>query len=109
MLRAIIRFSIEQRFFVVGLVLLLVGVGLWALSTLPIDAFPDLTNNQVNIITDAPGMAAGEVEQLVTFAIEGAMMGIPNTEEVRSISKFGLSIVTIVFADHVGIGGGPTR
>ncbi|GMR22452.1 MAG: CusA/CzcA family heavy metal efflux RND transporter [Acidobacteriota bacterium] len=101
MLRAIIYFSTEQRFFVVGLVLLLVGVGLWALSTLPIDAFPDLTNNQVNIITDAPGMAAEEVEQLVTFAIEGAMMGIPSTEEVRSISKFGLSLITIVFADHV--------
>lgn len=101
MLRAIINFSIEQRFFVVGLVLLLAGVGLYSLSTLPIDAFPDLTNNQVTIITDAPGMAAGEVEQLVTFAIEGAMMGIPDTEEVRSISKFGLSLVTIVFADHV--------
>ena len=101
MLRALIDFSTEQRFFVVGLVLLLVGVGLWALGTLPIDAFPDLTNNQVNIITDAPGMAAAEVEQLVTFAIEGAMMGIPDTEEVRSISKFGLSIVTIVFADYV--------
>lgn len=101
MLRTIINFSIEQRFFVVGLVLLLVGLGVGALSTLPIDAFPDLTNNQVVIITDAPGMAAAEVEQLVTFAIEGAMMGIPDTEEVRSISKFGLSIVTIVFADHV--------
>jgi cobalt-zinc-cadmium resistance protein CzcA len=101
LLRTIINFSIEQRFFVVGLVLLLVGLGVGALSTLPIDAFPDLTNNQVVIITDAPGMAAAEVEQLVTFAIEGAMMGIPDTEEVRSISKFGLSIVTIVFADHV--------
>jgi cobalt-zinc-cadmium resistance protein CzcA len=100
-LRSIISFSIEQRFFVIGLVMVLLGVGLWALATLPIDAFPDLTNNQVNIITEVPGMAATEVEQLVTFPIEGAMMGIPDTEEVRSISKFGLSLITIVFADSV--------
>ncbi len=101
MLRTIIGFSIEQRWFVLGLVMLVSGIGVWSLGTLPIDAFPDLTNNQVNIITEAPGMAAAEVEQLVTFAIEGAMMGLPDTEEVRSISKFGLSIVTIVFADEV--------
>jgi cobalt-zinc-cadmium resistance protein CzcA len=101
MLRAILDFSIEQRFFVLGLTMVLLGVGLWSLANIPIDAFPDLTNNQVNIITEATGMAATEVEQLVTFPIEGAMMGIPATEEVRSISKFGLSIVTIVFADRV--------
>lgn len=81
--------------------LALAGLGLFALTTIPIDAFPDLTNNQVNIVTEAPGMAAAEVEQLITYPIESALMGIPNTEQIRSISKFGLSIVTVVFPDGV--------
>jgi cobalt-zinc-cadmium resistance protein CzcA len=101
MIRALIEFSLSQRLLITGLVLLVAGGGLYALSTLPIDAFPDLTNNQVNIVTEAPGMAAAEVEQLVTYPIESAMMGIRSTEQVRSISKFGLSIVTIVFDDGV--------
>jgi cobalt-zinc-cadmium resistance protein CzcA len=102
-LRALVKFSIEQRLFVIGLVMLVLGAGLWSASTLPIDAFPDLTNNQVVIITEAPGMAAPEVEQLVTFPLESTMMGIPDTVQVRSISKFGLSLITIVFADDVDI------
>jgi cobalt-zinc-cadmium resistance protein CzcA len=101
MVQALIEFSLKQRLLVVGLVLLLAGAGLYALSQLPIDAFPDLTNNQVNIITEAPGMAAAEIEQLVTYPIESALMGIRDTEQLRSISKFGLSIITIVFPDNV--------
>ncbi|MGH9938948.1 MAG: efflux RND transporter permease subunit [Blastocatellia bacterium] len=101
MIRAIIEASLKQRLLVIALTLLLAGAGVYAFATLPTDAFPDLTNNQVNIITDAPGMAAAEIEQLVTYPIESAMMGLRNTEEVRSISKFGLSIVTIVFEDGV--------
>lgn len=100
MIRALIEFSLKQRLLVVGLVMLLAGAGLYALSSIPIDAFPDLTNNQVNIITEAPGMAAAEVEQLVTYPIESALMGIRDTEQLRSISKFGLSIITVVFPDH---------
>ncbi len=101
MIRALIEFSLKRRLLVFAFVLLLIGGGLYALTTIPIDAFPDLTNNQVNIVTDAPGMAAAEIEQLVTYPIESAMMGIRNTEEIRSISKFGLSIITIVFPDTV--------
>ncbi len=101
MLKSLINFSLDQRLLVLALSLAVCVAGIWALSTLPIEAFPDLTNNQVNIVTEAPGLAAGEVEQLVTFPIESAMMGIPDTDEVRSISKFGLSIVTIVFDDAI--------
>lgn len=103
MIRALIDFSIQQRLLVVALTMLIAGVGLWSLANIPIDAFPDLTNNQVNIVTEAPGMAAAEVEQLVTYPVESAMMGVANTEQVRSISKFGLSIVTVVFFDNVDI------
>lgn len=101
MIRALIELSLTQRFLILALTLLLAGGGIYAFSQLPIDAFPDLTNNQVNIVTEAPGMAATEIEQLVTYPIESAMMGIRNTEEIRSISKFGLSLITIVFADNV--------
>ena len=103
MIRALIHFSLEQRVLVLALTVLVAGIGLWALSTLPVDAFPDLTNIQVNIVAEAPGLAPAEVEQLVTFPIESAMMGLPRTEHVRSISKFGLSIVTVVFEDGVDI------
>ncbi len=99
MVRAIIEASVKHRLLVIALTLLLAGAGIYAFSTLPTDAFPDLTNNQVNVVTDAPGMAAAEIEQLVTYPIESAMMGLRDTEEIRSISKFGLSIITIVFAD----------
>ena len=77
--------------------------GVWAFQNLPIDAFPDLTNNQVQILTEAPGMAPVEAEQLVTMPIESIMNGIPKVEQVRSISKFGLSVVTVVFQDDANI------
>ncbi len=79
----------------------LLAIGLWAMLNIPVDAFPDLTNNQVSIVAEAPGMAAVEVEDLVTFPIESALMGIPNTQEVRSLSKLGLSMITVVFDDDV--------
>jgi cobalt-zinc-cadmium resistance protein CzcA len=101
MIRALIEFSLRQRLLILALTLLLAGAGVYAFSSLPIDAFPDLTNNQVNIVTEARGMAAAEVEQLITYPVESAMMGIRGAEEVRSISKFGLSIITIVFSDSV--------
>ncbi len=74
-----------------------------AYRELPIEAFPDLTNNQVVVITEAPSLAAPEVEQRVSYPIETALMGVPNAHEVRSISKFGLSIVTVVFDDAVPV------
>ncbi len=103
MIKALIEFSLHQRLLVFALVLGLAGAGLYALTSLPIDAFPDLTNNQVTIFTVAPGMAAAEIEQLVTYPVESTMIGLRGTVEVRSISKFALSVVTIVFDDNVDI------
>ena len=101
MLKRIIDYHLDHPWVVLLGLVVLVAAGLSALYQTPIDAFPDLTNNQVTVITEAPGMAPVEVEQLVTFPIESSMMGLPYTEEVRSISKLGLSMVTIVFADSV--------
>ena len=101
MLKRIIDYHLDHPWVVLFGLVVLVAAGLTALFQTPIDAFPDLTNNQVTVITEAPGMAPVEVEQLVTFPIESSMMGLPYTEEVRSISKLGLSMVTIVFADSV--------
>jgi len=95
--------ALRQRLFVLLCLAALVLTGVVAFRQLPVEAFPDLTNNQVVIVTEAPALAAPEVEQRVTYPIEIAMMGAPNTEEVRSVSKFGLSIVTVVFADAVPV------
>src|SRR6202165_197091 len=101
MLTRIINVTLQHRWLVlVGLIALL-GVGGYGLYTIPVEAFPDLTNNQVVIVTDAPALPPTEVEQLVTYPIERAMLGLPNKEEVRSLSKLGLSMVTIVFDDPV--------
>jgi cobalt-zinc-cadmium resistance protein CzcA len=95
--------TLGQRAFVLLCLVALVFTGVWAFRELPIEAFPDLTNNQVVVITEAPSLAAPEVEQRVSYPIETALMGVPNTQEVRSLSKFGLSIVTVVFDDAVPI------
>lgn len=101
MLNRLIDFFLDRPFVVaIGLAGLIVA-GAAALLSLPIDAFPDLTNNQVTVVTEAPGMAPVEIEQLVTFPVESAMMGIPDTLETRSVSKFGLSMITVVFEDDV--------
>src|SRR6476659_8980110 len=101
MLKRIINFHLQHKFLVLVGVAAIVGLGLWSMLGIPIDAFPDLTNNQVTVITEAPGLAAAEVEQLVSYPVEVTLMGTPNTENVRSISKFGLSMVTLVFRDSV--------
>lgn len=80
----------------------LLSAGIWSLLHLPIDAFPDLANNQVQIMTEAPGMGPIEVEQLVTIPLESMMNGLPSVKQVRSISKYGLSVVTVVFPDKLG-------
>src|SRR5438132_982037 len=101
MLNRIIDFTLAYRWLVlVGILILLAGGG-YALYTIPVEAFPDLTNNQVVVVTDAPSLPPSEVEQLVTYPIERSMLGLPNKEEVRSLSKLGLSMVTIVFDDSV--------
>lgn len=103
MLNRIIRYSIDHKFVIGILTLLLVIWGVWSLSRLPIDAVPDITNNQVQIITTTPSLASQEVEQLVTFPIEQTLSNLPNLEEIRSISRFGLSVVTVVFQEGVDI------
>src|SRR5438552_6248732 len=101
MLNRIIDITITYRGFVLGAALALVALGGYALYTIPVEAFPDLTNNQVVVVTEAPSFPPAEVEQLVTYPIERAMLGLPKKEEVRSLSKLGLSMVTIIFDDSV--------
>jgi len=101
MLNRVIDFTLAYRWLVLVGILALLGVGGYALYTIPVEAFPDLTNNQVVVVTDAPALPPSEVEQLVTYPIERAMLGLPNKEEVRSLSKLGLSMVTVVFDDAV--------
>ena len=103
MLNRIIDLTLAYRWLVLGAVLALVGVGGYALYTIPVEAFPDLTNNQVVVVTEAPSLPPTEVEQLVTYPIERAMLGLPDKQEVRSLSKLGLSMVTIVFDDSVAM------
>ncbi|UBM60227.1 CusA/CzcA family heavy metal efflux RND transporter [Marinilongibacter aquaticus] len=103
MLNKIIRFSIENKLIVGLFTVALVIWGIVSLSKLPIDAVPDITNNQVQIITQSPALGAEEVERLITFPIEIGIATIPDIEEVRSFSRFGLSVVTVVFKESVDI------
>ncbi|MDQ2792854.1 MAG: CusA/CzcA family heavy metal efflux RND transporter, partial [Bacteroidota bacterium] len=99
----LIHFSIHNKLIIGVLTLALVAWGGYSLSRLPIDALPDITSNQVVVYTVAPSLAAQEIERLVSFPVEQAMATIPGREEVRSFSRFGLSVVTIVFEDKVDI------
>ena len=101
MFKKIVRFSIRKKLFVVLTTLFLMIGGIYSMLTLPIDAVPDITNNQVQIVTVSPTLAPQEVEQLITFPIEVAMSNIMNVEEIRSVSLFGLSLVTVVFKESV--------
>ncbi len=101
MLDSIIKFSIKNKLVIGMLTIMLICWGIWSATKLPIDAVPDITNNQVQIITTSPRLAGQEVEQLVTFPIEQSIANLPGIEEVRSISRFGLSVVTVVFAEDV--------
>ena len=101
MLNRLVEFHLEHKLLVLAGLTLLLAFGLYSLSQIPIDAFPDLTNNQVVVITDCPAMPPSEVEMLVSWPIEQVLMGLPHTETIRSISKLGLSMVTIVFDDSV--------
>ncbi|WP_434345676.1 efflux RND transporter permease subunit [Myxococcus virescens] len=99
----LIHFSIKNRILIFILTAVLIGFGLNALRSLPIDAVPDVTNVQVQILTSSPGLGPVEVERFITVPVETAMSGLPDTEEIRSVSKFGLSVVTVVFKDEVNI------
>ncbi|MCW5960389.1 MAG: efflux RND transporter permease subunit [Pyrinomonadaceae bacterium] len=103
MINALIRFSISQKLVVLMLVAIMSGAGIYSLITLPIDAVPDVTNVQVQVLTGAPSLAPLEIERQITFPIEIAMSGVPGVEEIRSVSKFGISNVTIVFEESTDI------
>ena len=103
MMKRIIDFSVHQRWLVVLLVVVAGAVGLWSLAHLPIDAVPDITNNQVQINARAPALSANEIEKQVTFPIENALAGIPGLEYTRSLSRNGFAQVTAVFGDKVDI------
>jgi len=103
MLDKIIRFSIKNKIVIGIMTLLLIIWGVWSATKLPIDATPDITNNQVQIITVCPTLAGQEVEQLVTFPIEQSIANVPDIEETRSISRFGLSVITVVFKEEVDV------
>ena len=103
MLTKIIKFSVKNKLIIALLVLGLIGIGSYQVTKLPIDAVPDITNNQVQVITIAPSFGATDIERLVTFPVEQANNNISGLKEIRSFSRFGLSLVTIVFEDDVDI------
>ena len=102
MINKIIDFSINNKFIIGLFTLAIIGIGSWSMTQVPIDAVPDITNNQVQVITQAPNLGTEEIEQFVTYPVELAMSNLPDVKEIRSISRFGLSVVTIVFDDAVG-------
>src|SRR6187402_18624 len=103
MIDALLQFSIARRWLVMFLVLAVGGVGVWNYLRLPIDAVPDITNVQVQINTEAPGFSPLEAEQRVTYPVETAMAGLPMLDYTRSLSRYGLSQVTVVFKDGTDI------
>src|SRR5260221_4320354 len=103
MLNGIISFSIRNKIVIGALTLALIVWGAYSLKQLPIDAVPDITNNQVQVLTVSPSLAANEIERLVTFPVEQTMATIPGITEMRSFSRFGLSVVTIVFTEETDV------
>jgi len=103
MVQRIIQWSLQNRFIVLIASLLILGMGFVAATQIPLDAVPDLTNVQVQVLTNSPALGPEEVEQFITFPIENAMSGVPNVDEIRSISRFGLSAVTVTFHDGTDI------
>ena len=102
MLSKIIEFSLKSKFFILLMVSGIVGFGVYSLTQIPIGAVPDITNNQVQVITTSRNLSTTDVEQFITYPVELEMVNLPGVKEIRSVSKFGLSVVTIVFEDNLG-------
>lgn len=102
MINKIIAFSINNKLIIGLFTVALIVVGIWSVTKVPLDAVPDITNNQVQVITQAPNLGTEDIEQFVTYPIEVAMANLPSVTEIRSVSRFGLSVVTIVFDDDMG-------
>ena len=103
MIASLLEFSLRQRILVLGLTCLLSVAGVFAFQSIPIDAYPDVTNIQVQVLTEAPGLSPVEVERFITYPLELQMTGLPGLAEIRSLSKFALSQITVVFNDDVDI------
>lgn len=103
MLNRIVELSLRYKFLVLIVFAVIAFLGIQAVRNVPIDAFPDITPVQVNIYTESPGLAAEDVEQLLTFPVESAMAGLPKVQEIRSVSLFGLSYVSVYFEDDMDI------
>ncbi|WP_215225718.1 CusA/CzcA family heavy metal efflux RND transporter [Echinicola shivajiensis] len=101
MINQLIDFSIKNKLIISLFTIALIITGIWAVRQIPIDAVPDITNNQVQLITQAPNLGTEDIEQFITYPVELAMANLPGVEEVRSVSRFGLSLVTIVFDDNM--------
>ncbi|PTX59758.1 cobalt-zinc-cadmium resistance protein CzcA [Kordia periserrulae] len=102
MLSHIINFSLKNKFVVLLFTIFIIGFGLYSLSQIPIGAVPDVTNNQVQVITTSRNLSTQDIEQFITYPVELEMANLPGVKEIRSVSKFGLSVVTIVFDDDMG-------
>ncbi|MFK5891164.1 MAG: CusA/CzcA family heavy metal efflux RND transporter [Flavobacteriaceae bacterium] len=102
MIDKIIRFSINNKFIIGLFLLVLIGAGIYSMMTVKLGSVPDITNNQVQVITVAPNLGTEDIEQFVTYPIELAVANLPSVVELRSVSRFGLSVVTIVFSDKMG-------
>ena len=103
MIEAVLRLSIDRRYLFLSLILVIIGMGVWSYQKLPIDAVPDITNVQVQINTAAPGYSPLEAEQRITYPVENALYGLPNLAYTRSLSRYGLSQVTVVFEEGTDI------
>ncbi len=102
MLERIIQYSIHHKLIILLFSVGIIGLGIYSLSQIPIGAVPDVTNNQVQIITTSRNLATEDVEKFLTYPVELEMANLPDVEEIRSVSKFGLSVVTVVFSDKIG-------
>lgn len=102
MLEKIIAFSLKNKFIIILFTLGIFGFGIYSITQISIGAVPDVTNNQVQVITTSQNLSTQDIEQYITYPVELEMANLPGVEEIRSISKFGLSVVTIVFNDEIG-------
>ena len=102
MIDKIISFSIRNKLFIRLFLLAWIGFGVYFMNKVPIDAVPEITNNQVQVITVSPNLGTEDIEQFVTYSVELSMANLPGVIGIRSVSRFGLSVITIVFNDKEG-------
>ena len=102
MINRIIYYSIHHKFVVLLLLAAIVGGGLYSMRNINVDSTPDITDNQVQVITSAPNLSTLDIEQFVTYPVELAMANLPGVEDIRSVSRFGLSVVTVVCREEKG-------